>query len=242
MADGYPKTGLDPLARYLSVGTPLPSPAVLSEALRDVCSDRGGFSDREGWVERVKVRPVYEENAKLTRFLLLLAAHHAVPSSGGLTEDGAKAEHTDMLRPDRLTDDHFETVEHVAPQAPLESETSTKLYADRTNLHRLGNLTLVPLDDNASLGNRPWHEKRYLYRVLAAESPASAEEAAEQARAAGVTIDESRLEVLLERRRHLPVLQAVAAYEDDWTLEHVEARTEQMLDRAWRILDAWLGS
>ena len=205
-----------------------------------------GFSSREEWVERVYARPIYDEQPELARFLLLLASHHAVPDGHtGLTKPGAQADHTDMLRTDRWSDERLATIEHVAPQNPLVSETgrmlwSSEVYADPTIVHRIGNLALLPLDDNSALGNRTWHDKRYIYRALSAESPDEAKGVLSEAEAKGVEMSTELGERVLAERRHLPLLRALAFMDGEWNARFVNERSRHLVGRCWDVLSGWL--
>src|SRR3954451_10031901 len=104
--------------------------------------------------------------------LLLLASHHAIPDgSTGFTKDGALSDSTDMLRAERWNaDDRLQTIEHVAPQKPDQAKApwAKDLYTDLGFIHRLGNLVLLPVEENSWISNRPCAEKRAIYEALSA--------------------------------------------------------------------------
>ncbi|QZY29688.1 DUF262 domain-containing protein [Nocardioides coralli] len=224
----------------------LPDVSALAAAYRHHLAGANGysFSSKSDWLAHVAGRPIYDEQFELSRFLLLLAAHHAVPEeTSGLTKDGAKADHTDMLKPDRYTtDDRLATVEHVAPQNPTPDDWAIDLYASPSAIPVLGNLTLLPLDDNSFISNRPWNEKRRLYSALSAESPDAARALLEAAVKEGVSLSPEKIDFLVGRRLHLPVLQAIANYEGEWDRDFIDQRTRNLLERAWTVLDGWLST
>lgn len=242
MADGYPSLGLAPLSRAATT-EPLPTAAEVCEALRAISAGAASnaYSDKESWIARARSRPIYDENEALTRFLLLVASHHAIPDDAGLTKTGAKSDATDMLHRERWSDEGLASIEHVAPRSQPKEGWLDEVYSDPTLMHTLGNLTLLPLDDNASVSNRSWEDKRWLYQILGAESPDEAKTLADEARSDGVKLSNDRLETLLNRRRHLPLLRAVAALDGDWSKAHVEQRTDHLLGLCWDRVGSWLG-
>lgn len=243
MLDGHPETGLPPLCRVEGSGN-LPDPADLAEALLSICADADtsvAFSDKDSWVERVLTRPVYDDNEAVTRFLLLLAAHHAVPGRKGLAKDGAIADHTNMLTGERWDQSTLKTIEHVAPQSPSADENSwdAALYQQSGTIHQIGNLALLPLDDNAWLSNRSWSDKRAIYKVLSATDPEAAASELKAAEENGLSLTDERREQIVERRRHLPALASVP-HSGDWDAKHIRARSKNTLGRAGDILFGWL--
>jgi hypothetical protein len=241
-------TGLARTSPGSYVARDLPSVDTLIEAFWAIAGAQGpnSFVEREDWVDRVSRRPLYEQT-ELAKFLLLISGHHAVPKgTTGLLQDGNAGDHTEMLRPDRWGDDErFATVEHVAPQTPNISEDprlgwAPKLYSDPTTIHQIGNLTLVPLARNATLGNRPWPEKRFLYRALSADGPADAEAALDAAEEAGFELSEELRGTILARREHLIMLQTIARFDGAWSAEFVDQRSRSLLSRAWSVLAGWL--
>lgn len=205
-----------------------------------------GFTTRTEWVERVYARAIYDEQPELARFLLLLAAHHAIPDDRtGLTKTGAQADSTDMLNPARWDDERFATIEHVAPRNPPvdsrgEFAWPPEIYADPTIVNRIGNLALVPLDDNSALSNRGWSEKRSIYRALSADSPDEAKGSLDAAEEGGMDLTEEFKERILDERRHLPVLRAIAEREGEWDVGFINERGQHLLGRCWDVLVSWL--
>lgn len=200
------------------------------------------FQTRDEWVKFAVSRPIYDDQVELSRFLLLLASHHAVPDgSTGLTKDGQIADHTDFLTDDRYaTDDRLATIEHVAPQTNSDNNWESTIYSKPVTVNMLGNLTLLPLDDNSMISNRSWSEKKSLYRALSADAPDESKAILEQAIKEGLNLSQEKCDYIVERRQHLPVLQSIAAFDGAWNAAFIEKRTIHLLTRAWSILDKWL--
>jgi hypothetical protein len=246
MAIGIPDN-CGPLARTRATNhdvNELPEVGKLLNGLRFLLAHAATnkFETREQWISLSAARPIYDEQVELSRLLLLVAGHHAVPDGNtGLTKNGQLADHTDLLRGDRYNaDDRLATIEHIAPQANAEGNWADDVYLKPTTVNMLGNLTLLPLDDNSLISNRAWAEKRSLYQALSADAPDDSRAILDQAIKNGLVLSDLKRDYIVERRQHLPVLQSVAAYLGTWDAEFIEKRTTHLLTRAWEILDRWL--
>jgi hypothetical protein len=93
----------------------------------------------------------------------------------------------------------------------------------------------MPIVENSILNNRPWDQKKAIFKALCMSLPANREaeinlivnnltpSAAEKIRAA----------------RYMPTLDALSKV-NDWNLEIINKRTEQLLSRAFDKLIKWL--
>lgn len=224
----------------------LPSAVDLAAGLSKMAASAtsSAFNDQASWVQATKSRPIYEER-ELARVLLLVASHHAIPDgTTGFTKDGALSDSTDMLRAERWdNDDRLTTIEHIAPQNPRANDTtpwSSTLYADQSFVNRLGNLVLLPGEENSSLSNKSWPEKRALYAALSSADMDEATIVLLKARASGIPIDATVESNIIARRKNLPLLQAIASFDGAWDAEFVDQRTEQLLNRAYDKLISWM--
>lgn len=222
----------------------LPSVEALSEGMRQLLgtSKSNSFVSREEWLALTVDRPIYDEQFELAKFLLLIAAHGAIADgTSGLTKNGNLSDNNDMLKKERYTsDDRLATVEHIAPQSPDDHSWSEKIYKTPALIHSLGNLTLLPVDDNSFISNRPWAEKQIFYRALSSEDPDQSELILTDAKKSGVELSDEKIAYLKARRQHLPLLEATASYGGEWDDVFVRARSEHLLSRAWDVLQAWL--
>lgn len=200
------------------------------------------FNTCEEWISLSAARPIYEDQFELSKFLLLVSGHYAVPDgSSGLTKDGQFTDNTNLLTRDRYsTDDRIATVEHVAPQNPTPDTWPSDIYSDQTTVNLLGNLTLLPLADNSMISNRSWADKQVFYRALSADAPDESRTILDAAITRGLQLKEGSRDVIVDRRLHLPMLQSIATYEGVWDARFIQSRTEHLLKRAWRVLDSWL--
>lgn len=224
----------------------LPTVEEFVAALRSLLSTAksNAFSNEEEWIALAATRPIYDEQVELSKFLLLVAGHHAIADGQtGLTKDGQITDSTDLLKGERYTaDDRLATIEHVAPQSGVDTGWPSDLFASPAIVHSIGNLTLLPLDDNSLLSNRPWSEKRVLYRALSAKAPDEAKAILDEAVGAGLSLSSEKVDYMVERRQHLPILEASAQYSGEWNAQFVLERSNHLLSRAWKVLDRWLGA
>lgn len=223
----------------------MPSVEDVCKALRHLLSTAKSnfFATREEWLVLTVDRPIYDEQFELAKFLLLLAAHGAIADgSSGLTKNGNLSDNNDMLKKERYTsDDRLATVEHIAPQSPDDDSWSEKIYRSPALIHSLGNLTLLPVDDNSFISNRPWVEKQIMYQALSADDPDQSERILVDAKNSGVDLSDEKIAYLKARRQHLPLLEATALYVGGWDDAFIRLRSEHLLSRAWDVLDTWLG-
>ena len=213
------------------------SSATLKEELRQKLKEKN-IVDRDSWVSKAAALPVYVQSVELTKLLLLAASHDAIPDGAtpGLTKDG-RTGICSMLSSKMWS----LQVEHVAPQKRETAEDWPDEIYSGDLVHTLGNLTLLPGPENASVGNRNWKTKRWYYRILASED-AAIEKLVADAKAAGCAISVPSQETL-EKARYTPHVRALAskAEGDGWTPEFVRARSKQIAERAWDGLAGWLG-
>ena len=144
-----------------------------------------------------------------------------------------------MLNFKRWRDEASQTVEHIAP-GTQNGGWEEGLYEDAETIHRLGNLTLLPHSENASLSNASWDRKRLIYKILSAETSDELDPLINHAKAQGIDIGKGTAELLAESK-HLPMAKAIASVEGPWTLELVDKRSVRIAELAWSRIAPWLG-
>ncbi len=113
---------------------------------------KDGHINKKKWLESVKDAPLYNNNKKLSRFLILVASNMLTYEKGILK---ATTGHN-MLNKDTWSgeDENYKTIEHIVPQNEQTDEPTLK------SCHVLGNLTLLPQAFNSSLKNDPFFKKK----------------------------------------------------------------------------------
>nr|7DRR_A Chain A, SspE protein [Streptomyces yokosukanensis]7DRR_B Chain B, SspE protein [Streptomyces yokosukanensis]7DRR_C Chain C, SspE protein [Streptomyces yokosukanensis]7DRR_D Chain D, SspE protein [Streptomyces yokosukanensis] len=233
--------GMPRFARFERDLTEVPPVEALQSYLKEQLRSEGIY-DKQQWVARAAMTPVYQHSKPLTRLLLLAASQNSTPDSAtpGLVVRG-KSGLLETLELERWNDEAFATIEHVAPQAPSSNGSwNADLYEDPELINRIGNLTLLPAVENASASNRAWHLKRLMFRALSAATVEEAEKTLADAEAQGLRLGSGAGEIV-RQARYLPLVAALAQREEEWTAEFVEARSQRLCSLAWDALTPWLG-
>ena len=222
MEIGHVGVGMPPLARRVNGAelSPAPDADLLRRALLSLLATDGKVETKDDWVKAAARVPAYRSHREIARFLLLAAAHDSAEdkASPGLTVAG-RVGLLPMLDFAHWRDDDSQTVEHIAPFTRGVGWLD-EVYDDSETIDRLGNLTLLPRVENASLGNGSWARKRLIYKVLSAETSDELDPLLLQAQAQGIEISKSTAE-LLANSKHLPMTKAASSIEGDWTLDLV---------------------
>ena len=132
-------------------------------------------------------------------------------------------------------------MEHIAPQERGSNSSWDEELYDDDNLHKIGNLTLLPGRINQSLSNKSWKAKWIYYKHLSITDPNELRSLREQAERYGVELQEKALALLKATpvNNHIASVVAVGI-EGSWTNDLVQKRTEKLCDILWKRLIAWL--
>jgi hypothetical protein len=238
---GVEGAGIDPFARRPQKGlAQVPSAEKLRAAFLHILMDKGGIVSKDEWVRLASQTPVYKNSIPLARFLLYVATHDTAPDSAnpGLVKAG-RVGSLNILTIEQWKDKL--TVEHVAPQKRLMAGGwDSALYEVDDTINRLGNLTLAPGIENASLGNRPWAVKRLMYRVLGSPTVDDLDQRIEEAQQQGIDLSKDTAEIL-RLAKFLPHVRAIGDVDGEWTTDIVAARSKRLAELAWVRLSSWLG-
>lgn len=144
-----------------------PHPDNVAANLRWILRYKGGITDQETWVN--KVTNLSHGGGKgrykhLVKYALLGAYHDAVPDQTNFIRPGTPRSS------DTLTLSWYNaglTLEHIAPRNRDVNDRSYQddLYLER-RVHKLGNLTLLPEEENNNLRNLNWTTKREYFSVF----------------------------------------------------------------------------
>jgi len=194
----------------------------------------GGEHEAEAaWINAAAKSPVYAANKALAKLLLFAAVRNTRPSNepGMLTSalPGSLEMFTTKLWSSL-------SVEHIAPVSKP-AGWSRQLYADNRH-QRLGNLTLLPVAENAVISDSSWTKKRAFYGGLVALTE---DEVRAGMEAAGSPLKGDVIQTILasDRRKEL---EAITAVKGEWTAALVDKRSENLARLAWRTLWPWLSN
>ena len=206
-----------------------------------------GVVNEASWVSRVNGNPLAQQSKPLTRFLLLAAAEQSRPDDvkPGLwsRKDVIRTDERSYLTYSNWIADKYSTVEHIAPESP-ESRPSSgwdeSIYLRPYTKQILGNLTLLPKEENSSVGNAGWQKKKSFYLALMESKKSKQEEYIETARAKGVPFSKRSEELLISGER-LHLLDPLC-HVKSWDEEIIQARTKNTASLAWHTIAPWLFS
>ena len=233
-----------PLARHPNGSPRTVSISNYKSALQLILQHNGKIANKEDWIKQASTIPIYQYAKVITRFLIFCASEDTIASE---TEKGlvtlGRPGINPMLTLNRWNDKAYFTVEHVAPQsrnANWGTDRYNDIYNDPKTVHTLGNLILLPKDENEILGNKSWEHKKLMYSLLSAETQEEFDNLQTQLPNVGLNLRKSANEVLTNTK-YLRLCKSVALYDKDWSLCIIEKRTRCLADLAWDRLAKWLG-
>lgn len=217
----------------------------LKEYLLKVLDDQG-LGSKEDWIKKAKNHLAYNEAKTVSKFALFVASDQTMPDSEkpGLMKK-AKNGTSKYLNVSKWTDPGLRTVEHIAPQNPKEGDDDVwdeDLYDEVAEWYqKIGNLTLLPLEINASAANRGWKSKYIYYLYLAEKDEAKHQELKIKAEQMGVILIPETVELLQKASFGEHMESLVTLGEDvNWSVELVKNRGERILDILWDKVHSWL--
>ena len=159
-----------------------------------------GVVDEASWVKRVSVNPLAQQSKPLTRFLLLAAADQSQPDQEkpGLwtKEDVISTDEREYLTFTNWTAEKYSTVEHIAPKSKPKEGWDDSIYQQPYTKETLGNLVLLPQEENSSASNAGWYKKKLFYQALAECSHSQRKMYIKKANAAGFDFSKKIKEIL----------------------------------------------
>lgn len=162
------------------------------------------------------------------------------PSVKGSIKKG-KANTCDYMKVKYWKADDLKTIEHIAPQSNPGTWDDNLYDPDTMYVNSLGNLTLLPIDINASIGNKSLQEKLLYYKCVAEDDQDVLDNIATKAKTLGFTLSDSTVALLKECHygHHIRPISELD-YFDSWKVDLVKTRTNAMLDIVWEKLTSWL--
>ena len=240
----------DPISggNKLCLGNDLSNVILTVEALKEqlrtlLANHRFSVEGKEQWLNRAREVPLARQASReVCRFLMFAAAHNAmaVQDRPGLSvkQGVIPTPELNFLNHGTWTGEKYTTLEHIAPDAPGSSDWDSGIYEHSDTRHTIGNLVMLPERENSSIGNAPWAKKKLFYRALMAKTQSERTESFELAKREGVEFGNKTLH-LIEQQDRLHMLDPIGEIED-WTVDMVRARTENILSLAWDEIAPWL--
>jgi hypothetical protein len=198
-----------------------------------------GISNRSTFVNKACNIPIYEESQPISRFMLLVAQHNSIPDSENLGHvlKGAQGVFNGFTLKHWI-EEKSNSVEHIAPQTrpnPEIDDWDDSVFDHPNTVHTIGNLALCPKPVNSAAGNRPWAQKRVIYKAAASTTTAQARQILDQGT---IAVSDDFYAVV----EYIPYLSAIGEMEDGiWDEAFISARSENLLGLVWDRLAPWLG-
>jgi len=217
--------------------------AELKKALRDkLNSSKVKFANRDEWIDHVADVPLYSHARPLVRFLLFAGTHHTSldPRAPGLlTRQGvAPSDDRNYLSFAQWTSERYQTVEHVAPNSDKPEGWDKEIYANSRLRNTLGNLILLPVEENSSIGKSTWSKKKIFFSALTEPNIEDRKEALDTAKREGMRFNKKTENMILNGER-FSMLDGIRDVKE-WSAEFIEQRSRRLAELAWDKIRPWL--
>ena len=230
-----------PLARRPKESESSLSVANYKRALQLILKHKGRINTKEEWVERVSLVGVYSNSQQMARFMLFCASDDIIPdnSNKGLIKRGREGCNP-MLKLSRWNDSAYFSIEHIAPQSQ-NAGWQSDIYKEDQTVNTLGNLILLPHEENNILDDKSWKHKQLIYTLLAADTQDEFDSIKGKLESKGLTLSKKAIEVL-SKSQYLGMCKSVALLDKPWSLEIIQKRTQRLAELVWGRLYPWLFS
>lgn len=200
-----------------------------------------GIGNKETWIQKARGFLSYNSK-KVVKLALLAAAHDTVVDKEhpGLPKKGQKNFHN-CLTVKMWNSSDTKSIEHIAPQKRKDTEDwDEDLYLEN-EVNSIGNLTLLPVDLNASISNRQWKAKYLYYKHLSIKDPDLVKELEIKAQNEGIVLAEDIIDKLKNSsfNKHIEAIVEIG-FEGTWDKKLVEERGERILSLLWEQVSGWL--
>ena len=221
---------------------PLPAVERLKEELRRLLKRSTGVTNKKAWIEQVIHVPLANHSRPLCRLLLFAATHQTNPdeeSVGLLVREGVVPS-DELIYLDYKTwnKNYYATVEHVAPSAGGSNWDDAIYDISDPAVDTIGNLILLPRNENTSIGDAKWDKKKVFYKTLTAKKMESKEALIAEAESMGFKFSKSTQRLLREGER-LPMLDSISEVAI-WDKDFIKRRSQNTLELAWESIAPWL--
>jgi hypothetical protein len=235
--------GADPLCTGIDHSNKLMDVTELKQVLKTSLAAKNiGITSRREWVDRVFEIPLAQQSKPLSRLLVLAAANHSAPDSknaGLWTRSNVRPSSSNTyLKYSSWIDDKYRTVEHVAPDSNPGAGWDEAIYRSAYTKHTLGNLVLLPQQENSSVGNHGWPKKKLFYLAMTEKGKEDQEKVFKDAKKKGFEFTKNTEKLLLNGER-LDLLDPIRDVVE-WDAQLIKARSKNIAELAWDAIDGWL--
>lgn len=218
----------------------LPDITTLKLAFKEILNKDGKIKSKEDWIAKASSLPLYSISKQFTRFMLLAAEDKTViDEKNPYLRRKGKEGLDSYFTSDSWNDELYKTIEHIAPESPVHW-AENNIYTENQDLvDSIGNLTLLPMIENAVISNANWETKRLCYKILASKTQETAEELAKD-------LDDKfkgevkKIQKASQSTKYLVFAEAISNYEGNWNKDSVKERGERICELAWDKVYSWL--
>jgi hypothetical protein len=203
--------------------------------------DKQSVTNYDSWFRLSKNNLRFKKANSICRYALLFYAHETIPDENNifLAKKGMPGINS-YLTPVHWVSKKLKTIEHIAPQSNKEG-WDVNIY-NEDSIHKVGNLTLLPIVINSSLSNRPWKEKIIYYRHLAETDPDKIEALKKDAEEINLDLDPKKIEILQSAQFNDHIRPLVINTENiEWSNKTIDDRTESICKLFWERTSPLLG-
>lgn len=215
----------------------------VKEHFKNVMSKKG-ISKFAEWKNKAKNYLRYDLAGKdVIRLALLISSHDTIPNEAhcGLMSIGREG-CSRYLCVEKWMSSDLKTIEHIAPQTNKNKMWNGDLYTPQIEPYQsIGNLTLLPQDLNSSAGNKGWKEKLLYYKCVAEKDPIKIANIENKSKELCIELNMSTVDLLknCKYNEHLSSISSLS-YDDVWSKDLVDKRTDVMLDIIWERVSKWI--
>lgn len=241
----YPNNGLDVAYRnYFQICYKNNIPVTvqgIKDHFTNVLSNKG--IRKNDWKQKASQSLRYSKsNYDFVKLALLISSTDTIPDTSmpGSIKKGKEGTY-DYLKLKYWLSEDLKTIEHIAPQTNFGTWDKDLYEQDTMLVNSLGNLTLLPVDINSSIGNKSLQEKLLYYKCVSEDDPDVLNEIDKQAKKIGVNLNESTINLLKNCKyaHHVLPIRNLD-FSDSWKSDIVKHRTNAMLDIIYDKLISWL--
>ena len=205
-----------------------------------------GIKNREEWISKFSQQPHFKTGkSSLCRFYLLTAAHNSIENKSKpylMRKIDRRDPSLDHRTLSAWRDPNYASTEHVAPQSrgnEWSGEAYNDIYSDVNAIHTVGNLTLLPREENSASGNSSWQKRKLFYGACLTQTREQTQRYFREAERKGIDFGPGT-KTMIEQGNCLSLLKGVAAV-DKWTAEIIRERAENIGALVWHELAPFLG-